>query len=793
MKLKAMRLLLVPATLMLLLVACGGGSQSADTPTPIATQVPSIATSTPVVKAAPIATPAPIPTPVPTQTADDAPNRTLALERYHSQLTHDLLSRRIPWPQGFDACLSKSVDVSSLEQADSFSGKTHDEAALCLLSLNVAPESLVFSSPDGPQGKPHTPPTAEPAQVSRPAMAEDLIPVGSPGSALAPFPENTSPVGDQLTATNSYFQVTFYDRYAFYDDFQMGRIGVQVADLAGQDNDFNIGLTSDIPEGWMQTDNPIGMVTPIPGEGGVLEIGLPQFTSEQPQEGVFALKVWVEGATYEPIEFSITVIGYPQLGRASYGQSDIDAMMTGIVRDASTGQPIAGAEISMWLGPTNRFMPHDMLSVTQSDGSYSLMTWDIDLVNSYFTPYTEVSGYVLMVQRAGYHTYVHGNYVRPRFQSPTNLDISMVPLNDQVDFDVKWDIPLWSPGVWEIEMNDSWDRFALAMGKHPDADDPETWATQLPFIDSNGNILWTKSLPDQSWAVDVSGDGSIVSATTHATRADNFIYVWDQDGKELWRAPLDSESLDVDISMSNQHVATGPPGPSYSLGIYDARTGVKVREFDTNWSKIRQVDFTPDGQHIVAGPMLHMFTLGGETIWRRYEFSGLPYVIWISSDQSRIMIPDKGDFISMYNGNGDLLWRRMLRVLTYGTMSTDGSLVVALSHGGYLHCYNGEGELLWYRRVPVHGDAGGAGHNGVDITPDGKYIAVGGGNYTTLLYDAQGNLLWSHQGTAPIDGSEHPYLHSVMAVRISPDGTKIVSGYGTSDPRLIYFERKLGQ
>jgi len=135
----------------------------------------------------------------------------------------------------------------------------------------------------------------------------------------------------------------------------------------------------------------------------------------------------------------------------------------------------------------------------------------------------------------------------------------------------------------------------------------------------------------------------------------------------------------------------------------------------------------------------------------------------------------------------------MLNVLTYGAMSSDGSLVVALSHGGYLHCYSGEGELLWYRRISIGDSAGGAGHNGVDITPDGKYIAVGGGNYTTLLYDAHGNLLWRHQGDAPIDGSEHPYKHSVMAVRISPDGTKIVSGYGTSDPRLIYFERKPGQ
>ena len=341
-------------------------------------------------------------------------------------------------------------------------------------------------------------------------------------------------------------------------------------------------------------------------------------------------------------------------------------------------------------------------------------------------------------------------------------------------------------------MNDSWDRFAVAMGKHPDHGDPETWATQLPFIDANGNILWAKSIRDQSWAVDVSNDGSLVSGTTHATRAENFIYVWDHEGNELWSTILDSESLDVEISPSNQHVATGKPGPNYSLGLYDADTGTKAREFDTGWNKIRQVDFAPDGQHILTGPMLHMLTLGGETIWRRHEFSGLPYVIWISADQSRIMIPDKGDYISMYNWDGDLLWREMLKVLTYGAMSSDGSLVVALSHGGYLHAYNGEGELLWYRRIPIGDPNGGAGHNGVDITPDGKYIAVGGGNYNTLLYNAHGDLLWRHKGNVPIDFSEHPYKHSVMAVRISADGTKIVSGYGTSDPRLVYFERSPG-
>ncbi len=602
-------------------------------------------------------------------------------------------------------------------------------------------------------------------------------------------------MGEQVTATNSYFQVTFYDRYVFYDDFQMTRLEMQVADLAGQDNDFRVDLISAIPKGWtMEGLQSVGMgASPIPGDGGTLSVGLPRLTSEQPVEGVFVFKVWVEDSTYEPIEVSITLIGYPQLSRSSDRGSHV-ARMAGIIRDAGTGQPIVDAEIGMWLGPTTRFMPYDMQTVTQSDGSYALMAWDIDLVNSYFTPHTEVPGYVLMAQKPGYQTYIHRYYVRPLSQNArTILDINMVPLNDQIDFDVKWDIPLWSPGVWEIEMNDAWDRFAIALGKHPDHDDPETWATQLPFIDSNGNILWSKSLPDQSWSVDVSDDGSLISSGTTNGNADNFIYVWDQAGNELWSAPLDSESLDVDISASNQYVATGKPrtsaGANPSLGLYTASTGEKALEVNTDFNKIRQVDFTPDDQHIVTGPLLRMLNLAGEIIWHRYEFSGLPYVIWISSDQSRIMIPDKGDYISMYNGNGDLLWRRMLRVLTYGAMSDDGSIVVALSHNGYLNCYNGEGELMWYRQVPVHGDAGGAGHNGVDITSDGKYIAIGGGNYTTLLYDAQGNLLWSHQGTSTIDGSEHPYLHSVMAVRISPDGTKIVSGYGTSDPRLIYFER----
>jgi len=72
----------------------------------------------------------------------------LAQQLYPSITTHDLLKRRIPWPANFDSCLSKSVDMNSLRDSNSFSSNVHDEAALCLLALNVAPEALMLSGTD---------------------------------------------------------------------------------------------------------------------------------------------------------------------------------------------------------------------------------------------------------------------------------------------------------------------------------------------------------------------------------------------------------------------------------------------------------------------------------------------------------------------------------------------------------------------------------------------------------------------------------------------------------------------
>ena len=213
-------------------------------------------------------------------------------------------------------------------------------------------------------------------------------------------------------------------------------------------------------------------------------------------------------------------------------------------------------------------------------------------------------------------------------------------------------------------------------------------------------------------------------------------------------------------------------------------------------SFVRVTAFTGDGQHVFAGGLPHRFTIGGDLSWRSY-ISYTPWVICQSTDESRVMTVDKGDCVSMFDGNGKLLWRKEQKVITYGGMSADGSVVVILTTHGFVYCYNGEGELQWCSYLRGKGTSltmGVGGHNAVDVTPDGKYIVVGGTNYSTVLYDSDGNILWRHMGSKEyISGLIGGGMkQSVMAVQISDDARKIVSGYGTSDPKLCYFTSTSG-
>jgi len=583
------------------------------------------------------------------------------------------------------------------------------------------------------------------------------------------------------------------DRYVYFTDFQIVYLWATVKNLGDTTDRFDFALTSDAPEGWIDVKEVAGRIYLGPGEqGDVKYIWSAIYSSggAEQTEASFTYKVTSEQhGTSE--SFTVTVIAYPQISQSGY--IDGSARVTGTITDAASGDPVSDAEVMLWLGYEIRMMPYDMLKESDSQGAYEVGCWDIDTLNTHYGSYFTIPGYALIVQKPGYETYVHKQYVLPKNSSPTTLNISLTPLANPPDYTLAWETPLASPGVWEIAVTDAWDRFAVAMGKHPDSDDPDTLPATIPFIDGQGNILWSKSLFDESWSIDVTGDGSYVACNTHSKNEPyNYSYLWDAEGNEVWKKSLGSElGGDINFSPENKYIATGPSEDGTSFVLYNTLTGAEEWKNDMDDSFVRVTAFTGDGQHVFAGGLPHRFTIGGDLSWRSY-ISYTPWVICQSTDESRVMTVDKGDCVSMFDGNGKLLWRKEQKVITYGGMSADGSVVVILTTHGFVYCYNGEGELQWCSYLRGKGTSltmGVGGHNAVDVTPDGKYIVVGGTNYSTVLYDSDGNVLWRHMGSAAyipglIGGG---MKQCVMAVQISDDARKIASGYGTSDPKLCYF------
>lgn len=172
-------------------------------------------------------------------------------------------------------------------------------------------------------------------------------------------------------------------------------------------------------------------------------------------------------------------------------------------------------------------------------------------------------------------------------------------------------------------------------------------------------------------------------------------------------------------------------------------------------------------------------------LWHRY-IAQVPYDVRIADDLSRVSVADKGGCVWSYSTDGALLWHhRGIPVVTDMDATDDGSRVAVLSHDGTIRMYGADGQLAWLRSVAF------GGHNALDMTGDGRFIAVGGGTrenpYAVFVLDGDGNLLWSHSEPRPIPEPFHPYLISAMSVAISEDGGKLVAGYGTGAPGVQLF------
>ena len=611
----------------------------------------------------------------------------------------------------------------------------------------------------------------------------------TPSDFLDDLPICPVAVGEPFTVSNAFFEVTLSsNKYIHFGDLQILFMWATVKNLGGREDKFTFELISKVPPGWSSVDDQGGYIWLNPGkEDDIKFMCTSVYTGTKKKTSTFMYRV-TSKIRNKSLTFSFKVKAYPQMSDHTQIKS---TSVAGTVTDAATGNPISGAEVTLWLGCTKDVMPFDMVDETDSTGAYNIVCRDVDEFNKDHKPYISVKGFRLVAQKEGYKTYVHNQYVKPTEKNPITQNIRLTPLAEQVDYELKWETALWSPGVWLIKVTDAWDRFAVALGKHPDPIDPDKLPTKIPFIDNKGKILWKKKIHDESWAIDVTRDGSYIACATTSDGPGNknYCYLWDAAGNQIWEKPMPSEAYDIKFSHDGQSIATGPSKKGAPLILYDTLTGAKKWDHDMGGGGIRmarQTAFTRNGKYVLAGKILHLYTSGGRLVWRRYH-PYVPYAIWPSSNGKLILVPDKGDCLSMFNIKGKLMWRREQRVITYGVMSANASVSVITTTHGYVFCYDKKGRIKWYHFIP--GCQGTTGHNSAGISPDGKYIIVGGGPYSTVLYDSNGNLLWRHTNSTPYDPEKDGMKQSVMSVRISSDGKKIAIGYGTEDPKLCYFEK----
>ena len=222
------------------------------------------------------------------------------------------------------------------------------------------------------------------------------------------------------------------------------------------------------------------------------------------------------------------------------------------------------------------------------------------------------------------------------------------------------------------------------------------------LLNLEGRLLWEYNTGHRFaliGSVAISSDGNYIAARdNHGFDNDfrlsnkNVVYLFNKEGEVLWKYEI-CRSSDISLfgSVSITHdgnyiAAGGTDGNVYLLN----REGTLMWTYRTDTGGCGCVAITPEGNYIAAGGEMTVYLLNkeGEVLWKyRTDRTGV-----VTSDPGVAITPD-GNYIAALTGND----------------SVDYNL-----------CLLSDGLLRWkynFGRVLV---------KSVSMTPDGKYIAVGG-------------------------------------------------------------------
>lgn len=312
---------------------------------------------------------------------------------------------------------------------------------------------------------------------------------------------------------------------------------------------------------------------------------------------------------------------------------------------------------------------------------------------------------------------------------------------------------------------------------------------------------------DGTFAVAFSHDGAKLASVSEQ----GFVRMWDlATGQQLWKVlghveeagnfprQYGTRVYGVAFSPDGATLATGGSDPT--INLWDAATGTKVREFDTNdqGGDARPVAFSPDGKLLASGnpngKILVWELATGKEVWRAKKAHERDVV-------SLVFTPDGQELISsgthlMRTGNRSAKSVPEIRAWSSAAgepgrpfaISPDfGDTTLALSPDGrQLYSAHHNEIIVWdvEARLPgeiirVDGAQLGGRTHGLAVSPDGKLLASKGHwNRRNKVW------LWDCKRSKEAFAQDAAHGSSVLAVRYSPDGSQIATGGGDNTVRL---------
>ena len=437
----------------------------------------------------------------------------------------------------------------------------------------------------------------------------------------------------------------------------------------------------------------------------------------------------------------------------------------GYIKDKN-GNPIAQTEVRAQMN-CGRL---DFRGISDSQGKYSISVLgqeDIDAIYQGKELGCDSTDYFLTVENNSYEYYFK-EHVKSTRKDSARLDIVLAEKNESDSFAMAWEKQVSEPyGFFWVKPSADWSVFAATQAKHvPELNKP----TNFYLFNSSGDVVWKQPTGNECWGIDIAPDGSKIVAGCH----DEKVYAVSREGNLLWTANEKGMVRSACISNDGKTVLSGTVG---NLSLFNSATGAKSNiTWDGGW--LRNCLFYPDGSGFVAGSQeIGGFDASGNQKWQQL-IGEFPLFLGVDSSKN-IFAAGKSRTLFSFDALGNLRWKEKIpdHVVTAGASTPDGQRIAVGTIGGMVYLFDGQGNLLWKRYLSGENNVGSTGHNAVAISQDGKRIVVGSapGN-CIMVYNEKGTIVWKK--CIEVGQINSDMLPGVTNVQISPDKTKIIASYG---------------